>query len=189
METLQTFCWKPAYFFSPLRDFKPLHYCCLPDMMQVWFCWTHKVANFPGSAGLPAAYVGVRSRSAIITAGSCKGTRRAEKLECEDFLSPHAKSVALISKPVKPLFSRQHIWIPAPVFTSLIPPRFFLCIQRISNAPPPHPSPAPSTLAESCSQGWSAADHMWSLSMKVLTLYSSCLLSRSFPARLKIRSA
>lgn len=68
-------------FFSPLRDFKPLHYCCSPDMMQVWFCWTHKVANFPSSTVLPAAYVGVGSRFAIIAAGSCKGTHRAEKVQ------------------------------------------------------------------------------------------------------------
>lgn len=159
-------------------------------MMQVWFCWTHKVANFPSSTVLPAAYVGVGSRFAIITAGSWQGTRRAEKFECEDFLSPRAKSVTLISKPVKPLFYRQHIWFPAPA-GACSPHRFRLgsfCVFKGFQTTPPVPRP-PSTLAESHSQGWSAADHMWSLSMKVLTLYSSCLLSQSFPARLKIRSA
>lgn len=148
METLDILL-ETYLFFSPLRDFKPLHYCCSLHMMQVWFCWTHKVANFPSSTVLPAAYVGVGSRFAIITAASsrqCKGTRRAEKLECEDFLSPHAKSVTLIWKPVKPLFSWQHIWFPAPA-GECSPHRFrlgsFCVFKGFQTTPPlllsPHP--------------------------------------------------
>lgn len=71
------------------------------------------------------------------------------------------------------------------MFASPIPPRFFLCIQRISNDSPPPPP----TLAESRSKGWCDADHMPSLSMKVLTLHSACLLSQGFPLRLKISLA
>lgn len=71
------------------------------------------------------------------------------------------------------------------VFASPIPLCFFLCIQRISN----DSRPLPPTLAESRSQGWSDADHMPSLSIKVLTLHSACLLSQGFPLRLKISLA
>lgn len=154
----------------------------------------HIVANFPCCTVLPAAHVGVGSRFAIIMAGSCKGTRGAEKWECEDFVSHRAKSVTLITKPAKHLspclptsicFSLTTYFIPGTcrhVFTSPIPPRFFLCIQRISNRPPP---PTPPNLAESRSQGWSGAGHMRSSSMKVLTLHSPCVLSQGFPARIK----
>lgn len=65
----------------------------------------------------------------------------------------------------------------------MILPRFFFVHSKDLK------QPAPPTLAESRSQGWSDADHMPSLSMKVLTLHSACLLSQGFPLRLKISLA
>lgn len=116
--TSEDFWWLTAHVFIKLKkkvkklgnfakntryqkDRKQLHYCCSSDLMQAGFYCTHKVANFPCSTGVPAAYVGVESHFAVIIADLNKVTLGAEqKNECEDFMSPCAKSVTLIAKPV-----------------------------------------------------------------------------------------
>lgn len=91
-----------THLFSSLRDCKQLHYYCSPD--ETWWKYefiVHVKLLIFRAAVLPPAYVGVESHFAVIITGPCKVTRsRAEKLECQDFMSPCAKSVTLIAKPV-----------------------------------------------------------------------------------------